>query len=128
MSLVRSLGLAQILIIIIVAAALILSWDFGRRILETVQLIQADQAAQQELEQDQQINAQLKQLQKDVTTDDWVIKKARVDMHYARENETLFIPATTPAAPPTAATLPPAAPPTHSFWQDVIEALVGKSP
>lgn len=125
---VKSLGLPQFIIIFVVAIGLILAWDFGRRILETVQLIQAVQAADQQYQQVQQVNVELKQLKQDVTTDDWVIKKARADLHYARENETLFIPAATP--PAGAAPQPTPAPPvpTRSVWQDVLEAIFGRSP
>lgn len=123
----RSLGLVQISILIIVAVLFMMTWDFGRRILENVQLVQAAQAATAELAHANQVNAQLKQLKKDVTTDDWVTKKARVDLHYARENETLFIPAATP--PPPAAPAAPAAPAPdiRPVWQDWLEALFGPS-
>ena len=123
----RSLGLVQISILIIVAALFMLTWDFGRRILENVQLVQAAQVASAELTQVNQVNAQLKQLKKDVTTDDWVIKKARVDLHYAQGNETLFIPAATPPplSAPAPATVPPV--PSRPFWQDILEAIFGAS-
>jgi len=121
----KTLGLPQFLIIIIVAVAFILSWDFGRRILETVQLVQAVQAANQQLAQEEQINAQLKQLKKDVITDDWVAKKARVDLHYAKENETLFIPAATPPAPGAPAPVVSVPPTVRPVWQDWLEALFG---
>ncbi len=121
----KTLGLPQFLIIIIIAVAFILSWDFGRRILETVQLVQAVQAANQQLAQEEQINAQLKQLKKDVITDDWVAKKARVDLHYAKENETLFIPAATPPAPGASAPIVSVPPTVRPVWQDWLEALFG---
>lgn len=124
----KSLGLIQMFVLLVVATLFIMTWDFGRRILENVQLVQAAQAADQELSHVQLVNAQLVQLKKDVTTDDWVIKKARVDLHYARENETLFIPAATP--PPVNLPAPAAAPApaTHPFWQDWLEAIFGTSP
>lgn len=102
-----------------------MTWDFGRRILENVQLVQAAQTASAELANAEQVNAQLKQLKKDVTTDEWVMKKARVDLHYARENETLFIPAATP--PPFQVTTAPVVPVPESrpFWQDWLQALFG---
>lgn len=121
----KSLGIVQILILVVVAALFILTWDFGRRIVENVQLVQAAQAADAELADVEQVNAQLKQLKQDVTTDDWVIKKARVDLHYAQENETLFIPAATPPAPAAAAPAVVAVPPERPFWQDWLEALFG---
>jgi cell division protein FtsB len=121
----KTLGIPQFIIIIIVAVAFILSWDFGRRIFETVQLVQAAQAAEQELQQVKSANTQLRQLKRDVTTDEWVVKKARVDLHYARENETLFIPAATPAPPGMPAPQVVPAPPARTFWDDVLEALFG---
>lgn len=120
--------MVQILFLLIVAALFILTWDFGRRILENVQLVQAAQAADQELAHIEQVNAQLKQLKKDVVTDDWVIKKARVDLHYAQENETLFIPvATPPALPAPAGAVAVPLPPTRPFWQDILKAIFGAS-
>lgn len=121
----KSLGLVQISVLIIVAVLFMMTWDFGRRILENVQLVQAAQIASAELAHANRVNTQLKQLKKDVITDDWVTKKARVDLHYAREDETLFIPATTPPAP--SAPAPPTVP-THAArpaWQDWLEALFG---
>jgi cell division protein FtsB len=124
----KSLGLVQIFVLVVVATLFIMTWDFGRRILENVQLVQAAQAADAELAHALQVNAQLQELKKDVTTDDWVIKKARVDLHYAKENETLFIPASTP--PPHAAPAPVvvSAPPARPIWQDWLEAIFGTSP
>ncbi len=122
----KSLGLVQILVLGVVAVLFIMTWDFGRRILENIQLVQAAQAAEAKLAHVEQVNAQLQELKKDVTTDNWVIKKARVDLHYAQENETLFIPAATPRAPvnvPAPVITPP--PPTRPFWQDWLEALFG---
>lgn len=123
----KSLGLIQIFILLVVAALFIMTWDFGRRILENVQLVQAAQAADTQLANVEQTNVTLKQLKKDVITDDWVIKKARVDLHYARENETLFIPAATP--PPQSAPAPVItnSPPTRPLWQDWLEAIFGPS-
>ena len=120
---VKALGLPQIIILLVVATGLILAWDFGRRILETVQLVQAAQAADQQLVQVQKVNVQLNQLKQDVTTDDWVIKEARANLHYARDNETLVIPAATPipSAPPTP--VPDVPVPSHSPWDDFIKAL-----
>lgn len=121
----RAIGLTQFIAVLIAAVIMILAWDFGRRILETVQLVQAAQAADQQLEQVQQDNAKLKELQDYVKTDEFVLKKARIDLHYARDNETIIVPVATPAAGPTpppavAAPLPP-----RPFWQDWLEALFG---
>lgn len=121
----KPLGLPQFLIIIFVSLVFILSWDFGRRILETVQLVQAVRAANQQLTQDQTENQQLMALKKRVTTDDWAMKEARVNLRYAKETETLLIPVSMPAASaaPTAVAAPPT--PERPFWQDWLEALFG---
>src|SRR5581483_3916801 len=103
---VKTLGLTQIIVIVIVAVSLIMAWDFGQRILDTVELVRAAQAADQELAEAQSINAKLIQLKRDVMTDDWVIKKDRADLHHARENETLFVPAATPPPPSALAPTP----------------------
>lgn len=123
----KSLGLIQIFVLLVVATLFIMTWDFGRRILENVQLVKAAQAADQELANAEQINLQLVQLKKDVVTDDWLTKKARVDYHYARENETLFIPAATPPAREPPAPAVPAPPPSRPWWQDTLEMLFGPS-
>ena len=122
---VKTLGLPQFVIIIVVSVVFILSWDFGRRILETVQLVQAVRAADQQLAQDQAENQQLIDLKKRVTTDDWVMKEARVNLRYARETETLFIPVTMPAAAAAPTPVAAPAPPDRPFWQDWLEALFG---
>jgi len=125
-SMLKSLGLIQILFLLIVGALFIMTWDFGRRILENVQLVQAAQAAEQELTHVELVNAQLRQLKKDVTTDEWVIRQARVNLHYAQVNETLFIPAATPPAPTAPAPVVAPSTPVRPFWQDWLEALFGK--
>lgn len=124
---VKTLGLPQFLIIIVVSVVFILSWDFGRRILETVQLVQAVRAADQQLEQDQSENQQLIDLKKRVTTDDWVTKEARVNLRYAKDTETLFIPVNVPSASAAVTPPPEPAPPERPFWQDWLEALFGPS-
>lgn len=123
----KSLGVIQIFVLLVVATLFIMTWDFGRRILENVQLVQAAQSADQELANAEQANIQLKQLKKDVTTDDWLTKKARVDYHYAKENETLFIPAATPPPRQAAAPAVPAPPPPRTWWQDALETIFGPS-
>lgn len=124
----KSLGLIQIFVLLVVAALFIMTWDFGRRVIENVQLVQAAQAADAELAHVEQVNAQLKELKKDVTTDTWVAKKARADLHYALENETLFIPAATPRAPAASApAVVPAPAPSRPIWQDWLEAIFGPS-
>ncbi len=123
----KSLGIVQIIVLVIVAGLFFMTWDFGRRIVENAQLVEASRVANAELAQAQRINAQLVQLKKDVTTDDWVMKKARVDLRYAQENETLFIPAATPNAPaPPEITIQPTAP-ERPVWQDWLELLFGPS-
>ncbi len=123
---VKTLGLTQIIVIVIVAVSLIMAWDFGQRILDTVELVRAAQAADQELAEAQSINAKLIQLKRDVMTDDWVIKKARADLHYARENETLFVPAATPPPPSALAPTPVESnTPTSNWLQNLLQALFG---
>jgi cell division protein FtsB len=123
----KSLGVIQIFVLLVVASLFIMTWDFGRRILENVQLVEAARAADKELAHARQVNVQLKQLKKDVITDDWVAKKARVDLHYARANETLFIPAATPPAPAAPAQPVAPSPPARPIWQDWLEILFGPS-
>src|SRR5262245_35179818 len=120
----RTFGISQFITIIVVAVALFLAWDFGRRILDTIQLVQAAQQAATDLQTAQRVNVQLKQLKNDVTTDEWVIKKSRIDLHYARDNETVFVPAATPVPPvPPPPAIP--APPPRPWWQDWLEAIFG---
>jgi cell division protein FtsB len=121
----RSLSLSQFAIIITIAVALIFSWDFGRRILETVQLLQAVQAADQRLAQVEAINAKLETLKSDVTQDAWVEKQARIRLHYTKDGETVFVPVATPPAPPAPAPLVVESPPERTLWQDILEALFG---
>lgn len=88
----KTLGLAQIIILLVVATLFIMTWDFGRRLLDNVALVQAAQAADLELERVERENELLKQLKRDVITDAWVERIARTMLHYTREWETLFIP------------------------------------
>lgn len=123
---VRTLSLSQFVIIIVIVVALIFAWDFGRRIVETVQLVQTLQAADRQLSQVEEQNAKLRVLKQDVTRDEWVEKQARANLHYTKEGETVFIPAATPpapAAPVAVVNTPP--PPARTIWDDILEALFG---
>lgn len=121
----KTLGLSQFIVIIAIAVALILSWDFSRRILDSIQLVQQVQAAERELAQAEAVNVKLKQLKQDITQDEWVEKTARTRLHYAQDGETLFIPAATPPAPAALAPVVVPLPPTRTLWQDILEALFG---
>lgn len=122
---IRTLGVSQFLVIIVITVALIFAWDFGRRILETAALVQTAQATDERLNQLEQVNAQLTTLKQDVTQAEWLEKQARTRLHYAKEGETLFIPISTPPAPPTSAPIVMPAPPARTLWDDILEALFG---
>ena len=124
---IKTLGLVQIVVLVFVASLVILTWDFGRRIVENVQLVQAGQAADVELARVERENAQLLELKRDVITDAWVERIARTMLHYTREWETLFVPIhrTAPVAPP--APVVAVSPPTHPIWQDWLQAIFGPS-
>lgn len=123
---VKSLSLSQFVIIIAIAVALIFAWDFGRRIVETVQLVQTLQVADQRLTQVEEANAKLRALKQDVTNDEWVEKQARARLHYTKDGETVVIPATTPPAPNAPAPAALEAPaPERTIWDDILEALFG---
>lgn len=124
----KTLGLAQIIILLVVATLFIMTWDFGRRLLDNVALVQAAQAADLELERVERENELLKQLKRDVITDAWVERIARTMLHYTREWETLFIPIHRPPPPAAPAPVIVTAPPTRPFWQDFLQALFGTSP
>ncbi len=125
----RNLGFAQFLTIIVVAVAVFLAWDFGRRVVDTMQLAQADAAADQQLRVEEQTHAQLEQLKTDISTDDWVERYARLKWHWTRDNETIFVPAATPVPLPTPVPAAPAVPPAPKpFWEDWLEALFGPAP
>lgn len=124
----RTLSLSQFVIIIIVAVALIFAWDFGRRIVETVQMVQTLQAADRQLAQVQEQNAKLLTLKQDVTRDDWVEKQARARLHYTKDGETVFIPAATPPAPAAPAPVIVTTPAERTIWDNVLEALFGPMP
>jgi cell division protein FtsB len=125
----RSLGLPQFIAVLVVVVAVFFAWDFGHHILDTLQLVQAAQQADLKLAEVEETNRELTQLKADASTDAFVEKKARIDLHYARDNETIFVPAATPstaAAPTPQPSTPVTA--THSFWQDLLEAIFGPSP
>jgi cell division protein FtsB len=124
---VRNLSVSQFFIIIIIAVALIFAWDFGRRIVETVQMVQTLQAADRQLTQLEEAKAKLLTLKQDVTRDDWVEKQARARLHYTKEGETVFIPAATPPAPaaPASVIAVPVPVPERTIWDDLLEALFG---
>lgn len=126
----RSLGFVQLLAIIVIAVAVFLAWDFGRRLLETMALSQGDANADQLLRDEEQVHAQLIQLKQDVSTDDWVERYVRSKWHWTRDNETIFVPAATPNPAATPPPGPPAAtpPPPKAFWEYWLEALFGPPP
>jgi cell division protein FtsB len=123
----RSLGFVQLLAIIVIAVAVFLAWDFGRRLLDTMKLAQADAAAEQQLRQEEQTNSELTQLKQDVSTDDWVERYVRSKWHWTKDNETIFVPEVTPVpeAIPTPARPPAPTPPPKAFWEYWLEALFG---
>jgi hypothetical protein len=126
----RHLGFAQFLAIIVAAVVIFLAWDFGRRVVETMQLAQADTAADLRLRQEEQTHAQLTQLKTDISTDDWAERYARLKWHWTRDNETIFVAAATPVpAPSPAPAVPAAVPPAPKpFWENWLEALFGPAP
>jgi cell division protein FtsB len=126
----RSLGLVQVLAIVVVAVAVFLAWDFGRRLLDTMKLAQAASAADRQLQDEEQVHAQLTQLKGDISTDDWIEKYVRSKWHWTRDNETIFVPVATPALEPTVVPVHPATPPPppKAFWEYWLEALFGPAP
>lgn len=123
----KSLGLIQIFVLLVVATLFVMTWDFGRRILENVQLVQAAQAADAQLARVQEQHDQLTKLKQDVSTDPWVERNARTNLHYTREGETLFIPIHRTAPPPAPEPVTTSAPPARPIWQDWLEAIFGPS-
>jgi hypothetical protein len=127
----RSLGFVQVLAIIVVAVAVFLAWDFGRRLLDTMKLAQAAATADQQLRDEEQTNAQLTQLKGDIGTDGWIERYVRSKWHWTRGYETIFVPAATPMPLPTPSPAHPAAPPPpppKAFWEYWLEALFGPAP
>lgn len=124
----KSLGLTQFIVIIVIAVTLIFAWDFGRRILETVQLMRTLQLADQRLTQVEAANAQLVTLKQDVTSDEWLERQARARLHYTKDGETVFIPVTALSAPAVSVPAAPAVnlpPSERTLWVDLVEALFG---
>lgn len=123
----KTLGLVQAAVVIFVAILFIATWDFGRRIVENLQLVRAEQAADIELARVERENTQLQELKRDVITDAWVERIARTMLHYTREWETLFVPIrrVTPVPAPAPVASSPAPP--RPFWQDWLEAIFGPS-
>jgi cell division protein FtsB len=126
----RSLGFVQVLVIIVVAVAVFLAWDFGRRLLDTMKLAQSAAAVDQQLRDEEQVHAQLTQLKSDISTDDWVEKYVRSKWHWTRDNETIFVPVVTPAPAPTPVPVHPVTlpPPPKAFWEYWLEAIFGPAP
>jgi cell division protein FtsB len=126
----RSLGFVQVVAIVVVAVAVFLAWDFGRRLLDTMRLAQAAAAADQQLSDEEQVHAQLTQLRGDISTDDWIEKYVRTKWHWTRDNETIFVPVATPAPAPTLTPTHPATPtpPPKAVWEYWLEALFGPAP
>ncbi len=125
----RTIGLAQFLAIIVVAVLVFLAWDFGRRVLDTVDLAQQDSQATIQLQNLEQINAQLAQTKADVTTSAYAERYARENWHWTREGETLFVPLATPVPTPTPVpTVVPPTPAPKPFWQEFLNWLYESAP
>ncbi len=120
----RTIGLAQFLTISAVALVVLIGWDFGHRVLDTMSLAQKDAQATIRLQAAQQINQQLKDLKGRAVTDayaEWFVRNYR---HWTRENETLFVPIATPVPVPTAAPPPAPAPTPRPEWQQWLDSLI----
>jgi cell division protein FtsB len=126
----RNIGVVQFLAIIVVAVAVFLAWDFGRRILDTLRLIETENQVERQLRQAQDANAKLKDLKTYVQTDEMVEKTARNELHWTRPNEKIGVPIATPVATPQpAVVIPPPAPPLpRPFWEDWLDAIFGAPP
>lgn len=122
----RAIGFTQFLIIIGIAVVFFFAWDLGRRVYETMELVQADALAELQLRVESETNTQLKDLSKKVTTDSWLERFVRSYWHWTRDNETIFVPAATPVPVPTPALQPVAPPPaSRAFWEEWLDALFG---
>ncbi len=120
----RTIGLAQFLAIIIVAVLVFLAWDFGRRVVDMMNLADQDSRAGQQVENLEEIHARLVQTKTDVSTSAYAERYARENWHWTREGETLFVPLATPA--PTRTPIPTVAPPAPEpkpFWREFLDWL-----
>ncbi len=129
----RTIGIVQFIGIIVLAVLVVLGWDFGRRILDTMRLLDLDEQATAKVQALEQENSELKQLKQDVSSDDWVEYECRVLLRCARDNETIFVPIATPvpATPPAPVPTPqPQAPkPFWRAWLDgITDAIFGPPP
>ncbi len=125
----RTLGPAQFLTIVVVVALVFFAWDFGRRVLDTMDLAAQDQRAGQQVQNLEQIHTQLVQTQADVTTNEYAERYARENWHWTREGETLFVPLATPAPTPTPVpTIAPPAPAPRPFWKQFLDLIYGSAP
>ncbi len=125
----RTIGLAQFLAIIIVVVLVFLAWDFGRRVVEMMNLADDDARAGQQVENLEQIHTGLVQTKTDVSTDAYAERYARENWHWTREGETLFVPLATPAATPTPVpTVAPPAPVSKPFWREFLDWLYQSPP
>ncbi len=122
---VHSLGWSHFLLIVIVAVGLIFSWDFGRRIVENMQLMQEIKIAERELAVQEQTHATLVALKARTKSPEWIEEQARRRFHYAKPDETIIIPAATPPAPAKSVPVEVPPPPERTIWQDVLETLFG---
>ncbi len=125
----RTIGLAQFLAIIIVVVLLFLAWDFGRRVVEMMNLADEDARAGQQVENLEALHARLVQTKSDVSTDAYAERYARENWHWTREGETLFVPLATPAPTPTPIpTVAPPAPDSRPFWREFLDWLYQSPP
>ncbi|MGB8647151.1 MAG: hypothetical protein WCF84_18080 [Anaerolineae bacterium] len=126
----RGVGIAQFLTISAVALVVFIGWDFGHRVLGTIDLLRQDNQAQVRLQAATQVNQQLHDLKNHVTTDAWVEWYARNKWHWTRPDEVLVVPISSRTLPQPV-NIPPAAPapPAKAWWQQwvdpVIEAIFG---
>ncbi len=120
----RSIGLMQFLTISAVFLFGFIGWDFGHRVLSTVDLLQQDAQAQVRLANATRINQQLKDLQTLIRSDSWIEQYVRIKWHWERDGDTMFVPISTPAAPQN--TPPPAPPPApvKPGWRQWLDNLI----